>query len=290
MMSDLVQHFVDDAVSLMPYPEDTYVTPLDAALPLSSFFPNISFYWRMYLILKLAANIAKRGEYTSDRWMESSIHIREALEKSGVKITIQGLQYLKNLNGPCVVVGNHMSTLETFVLPSILRQFRPVTFVVKESLLRYPVFCHVMRSRDPIVVERKDPRADFSAVMQGGLNNLERGISVIVFPQSTRSANFSRRHFNSMGIKLARKANVPVIPLALRSDAWGMGGLFGLLKDHGAIQPRLPVHLRFGAPITVTGSGKEEHERVLTFIENALTEWGIAPSGELSAGCPADEG
>lgn len=283
-MPEKATYFVDDAVSLMPYPDDTYVTPPEAVLPVSSFFPNLSFYWRMCATLKLAADIAQRGEYTSDRWMESSISIREALEKSGVKFTIEGLQHFKNINGPCVFVGNHMSTLETFVLPAIIRQSRPVTFVVKEGLLRYPVFRHVMRSRAPIVVERKDPRADFTAVMQGGLENLERGISVIVFPQSTRHIGLGRQHFNSMGVKLARKANVPVVPLALRTDAWGMNGLFGLLKDHGPIRPEIPVHFRFGEPLAVTGNGKEEHEKVYAFIENALKEWGIESAGELPAG------
>ena len=280
-MPGTANYFIDDAVSLTPYPDDTYVTPPEAALPVSSFFPNLSFYWRMCATLKLAADIAKRGEYTSDRWIESSISIREALEKCGVKIRIEGIQHFKNLNGPCVFVGNHMSTLETFVLPGIIRSFRPVNFVVKESLLRYPVFRHVMCSRNPIVVERKDARADFTAVMQGGLENLERGISVIVFPQSTRNFNLNRQQFNSMGIKLARKANVPVIPVALRTDAWGMGGLFGLLKDHGPIHPEIPVNFRFGEPIAVTGNGKAEHEEAYTFIENALTEWGITPVARL---------
>ena len=268
---------INDAVTLNPYPDDPYVTPETAALPVSSFFPNISFYWRMCATLKHAADTAKAGKYNSDGWIRSSLAIREAMEKCGTKFTVEGFNHFKTLEGPCVFVGNHMSTLETFVLPGLIRPFRPVTYVVKRSLLVYPVFRHVMQSRDPIVVDRKDPRADFTAVMQGGLANLENGISVIVFPQSTRFPGLSRLQFNSMGVKLARKAGVPVIPVALRTDAWGMNGLFGLLKDHGPIHPEIPVHIRFGEPITVSGNGKEEHERVYAFIEKSLAEWGIEP-------------
>ena len=274
---------IDDPVTLQPYPDDPYVTPESAALSISSTFPNISFYLRMCATLKHAANLAQAGLYNSDAWITSSVDIRAAMEKCGTKITVEGFGNFKNIDGPCVFVGNHMSTLETFVLPGLIRPFRPVNFVVKESLLRYPVFQHVMRSRDPIVVERKDPRADFTAVMQGGVANLSKGISVIVFPQSTRMPGISRQHFNSMGVKLARKANVPVVPVALRTDAWGMNGLFGLLKDHGPIHPEIPVNFRFGKPLVIEGNGKAEHEEVYSFIENSLAEWGMKPAGEPPA-------
>ena len=268
---------IDDPVTRQPYPDDPYITPESAILPLSSMFPNITFYFRLCMILNAASNSAKKGLYTSDAWITSSSNIRAALEKSGIKLTVEGFNNFKNIDGPCVFVGNHMSTLETMVLPSLIRPFRPVNFVIKESLLRYPVFHHLMRSREPIVVERKDARADFNAVMLGGVDNLSRGISVIVFPQSTRMPGLSRRHFNSMGVKLARKANVPIVPVALRTDAWGMNGLFGLLKDHGPLHPEIPVNLRFGKPIAITGNGKTEHEEVYSFIEQCLTEWGLKP-------------
>lgn len=268
---------IDDAVTMNPYPRDPYVTPASAANPLAARFPNCSFYWRMCAILLRAANTAKAGRYDSEGWIGSSLAIRDALEKCGTRFTIEGLDNFKLLDGPCVFIGNHMSTLETFILPGVIRPYRPVTFVVKRSLLTYPVFRHVMRSRDPIVVDRKDPRADFTSVMLGGLENLAKGISVIIFPQSTRCRQLNRLHFNSMGVKLARKADVPVIPVALRTDAWGMNGLFGLLKDHGPIHPEIPVNIRFGAPMTVTGNGKENHERIYAFIESALAEWGIPP-------------
>jgi 1-acyl-sn-glycerol-3-phosphate acyltransferase len=268
---------INDAVSLVTYPEDTYVTPKEAALPVSSMFPNISFYWRMCAVLKRASDQGKQGLFDSDNWIRASISSRKALEKCGTKFHIEGIEHFRTLNGPCVFVGNHMSTLETFILPGVIRPFRPLTFVVKEGLLRYPVFQHVMRAREPIVVERKDARADFTAVMKGGLENLANGISVLVFPQSTRRLTLDKQHFNSMGIKLAKKAGVSVVPVALRTDAWGMGGLFGLLKNHGPVNPQIPVNIRFGAPLAIHGNGKEEHEAVFAFIENALAEWGIRP-------------
>ena len=37
----------------------------------------------------------------------------------------------RGLDGPAVIVGNHMSTLETFALPGLVVPFKPLTFVVK---------------------------------------------------------------------------------------------------------------------------------------------------------------
>ncbi len=95
-------------------------------------------------------------------------------------------------------------------------------------------------------------------------------MSIVVCAQSTRSIKFSREHVNSIGIKLARKAQVPVIPLALKTDAWGMGRK---IKELGKIRPGLPVRFKFGAPMRIRGNGKEEHETICRFIEENLNSW-----------------
>jgi 1-acyl-sn-glycerol-3-phosphate acyltransferase len=145
-----------------------------------------------------------------------------------------------------------------------------VTFVVKRSLLTYPFFGPIMRARDPVVVDRRNPREDFEAVLRGGLERLQRGISIVVFPQSTRMERFDPGQFNTIGIKLARRAGVPVIPLALRTDFWRNGSI---LKEVGRIRPERTVYFRFGAPFRITGNGKEEHHRIIAFIQSSLAEW-----------------
>jgi 1-acyl-sn-glycerol-3-phosphate acyltransferase len=82
-------------------------------------------------------------------------------------------------DGPVVFVGNHMSTLETFVLPCVIQPVNRVAFVVKESLLTTPFFGPVMRSRDPVVVGRKNPREDLKTVLEQGAEKIKNGISVI---------------------------------------------------------------------------------------------------------------
>jgi 1-acyl-sn-glycerol-3-phosphate acyltransferase len=106
--------------------------------------------------------------------------------------------------------------------------------------------------------------------MGRGKELLAQGISVIIFPQSTRTTTFSPDNFNSLGIKLAKVGGVKVIPVAIKTDFWGNGKF---LKDFGPIHRRKQIFMVFGQPFTIQGSGKEEHKRTIDFIQAHLNEW-----------------
>jgi 1-acyl-sn-glycerol-3-phosphate acyltransferase len=162
-----------------------------------------------------------------------------------------------------------MSTLETMVLPGLIAPHREVTFVVKESLVKHPLFGHVMRSRDPIVVGRTDPRKDFEEVMTKGMQLLSRGTSIVIFPQSTRSVDFKPEEFNTLGVKLAKKAGVKVVPIALKTDFWGQGKL---IKELGPLDHKKTIYFKFGEPFSLSGSGKTENQKIIDFIQSSLKE------------------
>ena len=238
-------------------------------------FPSLAFYPSIFGIVADAARKAKAGKYDGAEWVHDSLRVVRLFERVGTRFRIEGMEHFKNLHGPCVFVGNHMSTLETFVLPCLIQPVKDVNFVVKKSLADYPVFKHVLHARNPIIVSRANPREDLAAVLEGGEERLRAGTSVIVFPQSTRSATFDEKLFNTIGVKLARRAGVPVVPVALKTDAWGCGGL---IKDFGPIDPAKTVHFRFGEPLSVTGNGKDEHARICAFIASAMQEWETEPA------------
>ena len=106
--------------------------------------------------------------------------------------------------------------------------------------------------------------------MEGGIERLQRGISIVVFPQTTRSLTFDPSQFNTIGVKLALRAKVPVVPIALKTDAWGNGKWF---KDLGPIDPEKTVYIAFGEPIVVQGRGDQQHRQIINFIESSLSHW-----------------
>lgn len=247
-----------------------YSCNYDTSSPRSCSFPSLRFYGLMAGILRRAVSLARSRPYTGEDWIHSSEEVGKALEAAGGQIHIEGVEHVSGLDSPCVFVANHMSTLETFLLPSIIQPIRDVTFVVKGSLLKYPCLGPVLKSRDPLVVGRTNPREDLSVVLDGGSRHLASGRSVIIFPQGTRSHTVDPGSFSSLGTKLARKAKVPVVPIALKTDAWGTGKL---IKDIGWIHPELPVHIKFGEPVSIEGNGKAEHEKILAYIQYWHEQW-----------------
>ena len=215
-------------------------------------------------------SIAQKGKFDTVAWASTSIEILRLIERCGGRFDIQGLENIKNCDGPAVFVGNHMSILETMVFPGIIASVKEVTFVVKDSLVKHSVFGPVMRARNPIVVNRRDTREDFKTVMTEGMEMLANGTSVVIFPQSTRSVEFISKEFNSLGVKLARTANVQVIPFALKTDFWENGKY---VKHLGPIKRHRPIHINFGKPFYIKGSGKDENEMIVDFISSNLAEW-----------------
>lgn len=233
-------------------------------------FPSIAFFARMTSIVLRAAWKAKRGKYDGEAWAGSSLEVFQALENVGVKFDIKGIEHLRAVDGPCLIIGNHMSTLETMVLPGIIQPLRETTFVVKQQLITYPIFKHVMISRNPIAVTQTDPRGDFKLMMSGGQERLADGVSLVVFPQGERTQAWDPKQFNSIGVKLASRAGVPIVPVALKTDAWGLGAI---ISDFGKIDPSKTVHFEFAPPTEVNGRGAEENQAIVEFITEKLNDW-----------------
>ena len=235
------------------------------------------YYVRLLGIIFKESIAAQKGPYDSRTWAKGSLSVIRLVESVGGKFQVSGLRGMYGQKGPFVYIANHMSLLDTFVLPCILVAFGQVTFVVKEGLLKLPVFGVIMRAVHPIAVTRRNPREDLKVVLTEGQELLSRGCSVIIFPQATRSDKFDAASFNSLGVKLARKAGVPVVPVALKTDFQQNGKI---IKDIGRINPGRTLYLKFGEPMAVESIGQATHQKVVEFITQNLKSWGGRGSPE----------
>jgi 1-acyl-sn-glycerol-3-phosphate acyltransferase len=234
------------------------------------------YYVRLLGILRDAERAARGAAMSREAWAAVSLSYLRLLEGVGARLEVTGLGFPAAAGRPVVFVGNHMSILESFLLPAVLLHINRVAAVVKESLLRYPLLGPFARATEPISVGRTNPREDLRAVLDAGRRFLEAGRSVILFPQATRSAVFDPSAFNTLGVKLARDAGAPIVPLALKTDFQANGRL---VKDIGPLDRSKTVHLRFGPPLELGSDPKEANRAVVRFITDALAEW----SAPLSA-------
>ncbi len=259
------------------YPDDTYITPPKRRSSPWDFIllrTRIYFYFRVVCsILKNNWKYTSKGLYTPERWAEHSNDILKITEKCGGKIEISGIDNIRKVkDDPVVFIGNHMTLLETMILPSIIEPIRRTTYVIKKSLLDFPAFGKLMEATDPIVVGRENPREDLINVLADGKKNLEKNISVILFPQSTRQPDFDSSKFNTLGIKLALRGKSKLVPIAIKTDFLENGKL---IKDFGKLRRKKTVYIKFGEPLDLKGNGKEEHWKIIEFISENLKVWGV---------------
>ncbi len=249
---------------------DVYFTSPN--LEKKSFLPaSFRFFPLMINVFIFANKLTKKNLYDRYNWVNSSKMIMDGLEKVGLKFEIDGMNNLKSFDGPAVFISNHMSALETVVLPRIICPKKLVAFVTKQELNTTPLFGPINAARHPIIVGRENAREDLAKVMEQGAERLKEGRSIILFPQKTRSKVFDVNNFNSLGVKLAKKNNVPVVPIALLTNAWANGKI---VKDFGHIDTNQKVYISFGKPIEITGNGAEQQTEVINFIKSNLKKWG----------------
>ncbi len=249
--------------------DSTYKTNRNGSRFSKSLFPTLSFYPKFLTVVYRSSVKARRGEYDNEAWQQSSIKVLRKLESVGVEVDLQGLEHIKEIAGPVLFIGNHLSVMETVLLPSWIVPYKPFTYVIKQSLLEVPIFKHVMSCLDPIAVTRTNPRQDLKVVLEQGSERLARNLSIVIFPQTTRAA-FNPEQFSTIGVKLAKRAGVPIVPLALLTDAWENGKIS---KDFGRIVPARKVHFAFGKALTVQGKGSDEHQQIIDFIQSHLALW-----------------
>jgi 1-acyl-sn-glycerol-3-phosphate acyltransferase len=234
---------------------------------------RVYFMLRYMAIITRASMLIALHRFNAAQFMRTNLSIFRLIEGCNGRFHITGLDNIRNCQGPVVIVSNHMSNIESNSLGWLIRPHMKMTYVVKATLLKFPIFGPVVSYVNPIPVGRANPRQDLQTVLEEGVKRLKDGISVILFPQSTRNYEFVPAQFNSLGVKLARKADVPILPVAVKTDFWGNGRFFW--RDFGPLNRDEPIHVAFGEPFMIEGSSKQAHEHVLDFIQCHLERWGV---------------
>ena len=251
-----------------------YQTPSGSGF-LAKYLParllSLIYYAKLISTLTYASFSARRGTLDDGRWAFHSHRVVQIVESVGGKVNISGLESVSDHQGPVVYIGNHMSLAETLMLPGIVLAFSRVNFVIKEELRHYPVLGSIFKALGLIAVSRKNPREDFKVVLREGHKFISNGGSVLIFPQATRSVGFDIQAFNTLGVKLASRAGVPVVPVAIKTDFHGNGKW---IKDMGPITTQKTLYFKFGDPLPASGKSREIHQQVVEFISKNLSAWG----------------
>jgi 1-acyl-sn-glycerol-3-phosphate acyltransferase len=153
---------------------------------------------------------------------------------------------------PWVFLANHQSVLDIPVLLASLPV--PARFLAKRSLFRIPVFGQAIAVAGFVPVDRGD-RARAGEAFASAIRQLQRGSSVLVFPEETRSTTGRVLPFKRGALLMALRAGVPMVPVGIAGTRE--------VQPKGSLRVRPgTVTVRFG-PARQPASGSPAQRREL---------------------------
>jgi 1-acyl-sn-glycerol-3-phosphate acyltransferase len=132
------------------------------------------------------------------------------------KFHVKGGENFPPLDKPVVFVANHNSQTDILAIYLLGRRFR---WLSKESVFRVPFMGWAMKLIGYVGVRRGDKESQLKCMEESGVH-LKNGVSIVFFPEGTRSRNGTLGVFKSGAFRLAKEANVDVVPLTLIGTAF----------------------------------------------------------------------
>lgn len=164
---------------------------------------------------------------------------------------VEGLENLPKQAS--IVLSNHQSTWETLAL----KKFFPlVAWVVKRELLWIPFFGWGLAMIQPIAVDRRSGHRALEQLLDQGRKRLVAGRWIIVFPQGTRVAPGTKKHFKLGGAMIASRTQKPVVPIAHNAGYFWSRRQF--IKYPGTITVRIgpPIDSRGKKPAAINAEAE----------------------------------
>jgi 1-acyl-sn-glycerol-3-phosphate acyltransferase len=157
---------------------------------------------------------------------------RNLLKIAHITVQVEGLQYLKP-GQAYVYAANHRSNFDIFALISILPgQF---LWVAKKSLFKVPILGLALNRMGSISVDRENLRSAVQS-LDRATAVVKRGVSMVIFPEGTRTPSRELLPFKKGVFIMAMKAGQPIVPVSISGTRF--------------IQPRETIRMRPG-PIKV---------------------------------------
>ena len=147
----------------------------------------------------------------------------------------------------CVLVANHLSYIDTLVLPTLVHG----TVIAKREVLCWPVIGPMVKQLGVLFVERDSPWSG-AVVLRQAMRALDAGLSLVAFPEgSTTTGNLLPFRRGVFGV--ARRLGTPVVAAAISYEdpslTWtGDEEFLGHYLDRVASKRQTTVRLTFSAP------------------------------------------
>ncbi len=178
-------------------------------------------------------------------------------------------------SGGALVCGNHQSHLDPVLFGVSTR--RPMNYLAKKELFRYPPMSWLIRFLDAIPIDRDG----FSAgAIKEVMKRLKRGEMVLMFPEGTRTPDGELKEIKPGFLTIARRTKVALIPCGVTGsfEAWP--------RKRKLPRPGVGVRVTFGDPIFPDEYQSMTDEQLQQELESRIRAC-IAHSQSMLAQSPA---
>ena len=180
---------------------------------------------------------------------------------SGTKLTILGEE--NRLHDEAVLyVGNHKSFFDVVCAYPIIN--RPGAFLAKKSLGKVPGLNIWMTLLHCVFLDRDDIKQGLQCILKC-IDMIKDGISVVVFPEGTRSEDDGIQEFHEATMKIATKTGCTIVPMAINNTN-------AVLEDHFPIIKRTHVIIEFLEPIHLDELSSEDKKKIGAYTRAKIVE------------------
>ncbi|MDO4320381.1 MAG: lysophospholipid acyltransferase family protein [Bacteroidales bacterium] len=182
-----------------------------------------------------------------------------------VKVTVKGRENIRQ-GQSYVFVANHQGAYDIFAIYGYIgHNFR---WMMKKSLERIPLVGYSCRVSGHIYVDNSSPRA-IRETMQTAESRLAGGMSVVVFPEGSRTPDGKLKRFKRGAYILAEEFHLPVVPVTI-------DGAYDVLPRSGILPHWGHITLTIHKPILPGADGHDSARLIAESSEaiaSALPEW-----------------
>ncbi len=149
------------------------------------------------------------------------------LEDFGCELHVHGEENLPK-EGPVVFIANHQGYADIVAFCAALSKHIQFGYVAKDELEKVPAYGNWIKRIRSVLIKRGDARESLKTIEEG-IGLIEKGFSMMIFPEGTRSKSAEMADFKRGAFKLATKPGVPIVPATIMGS-WRVFEETGIIR------------------------------------------------------------